>query len=125
MASHDKHQALFAALVTSYTSQAMVCLGKIANPQTGETERDLEQASALIDVLGMLEAKTTNNLSDEEASMLRQSLSMLRLNYVDESQKREEPEDTGGADAGGAEASAGDDEAETSRTSPTADTSEG
>lgn len=111
--SAEKHRALFGALVTSYTSQTMACLGKIPNPQTGKIERDLEQASVLIDMLHMLEAKTAGNLEDDEASMLRQSLSMLRLNYVDEVQKPAEQ-------ATGAEA--GDEDAEASAAS---DTTEG
>lgn len=88
----EKHQALFGALVSSYTSQAMVCLGKLANPITGDVERDLEQASVLIDMLHMLEVRTEGNLTDEEAAALRQSLSMLRLNYVEEVNKPKEAE---------------------------------
>lgn len=83
----EKHQALFSALVASYSGQAMICLGKIANPQTGEIERDLDQASMFIDMLQMLEARTEGNLTDDESSALRQSLSMLRLNFVEEKNK--------------------------------------
>jgi hypothetical protein len=104
----EKHRALFGALVTSYASQAMVCLGKLANPATGEVERDLEHASVLIDMLQMLEAKTEGNRTDDETSMLRQSLSMLRLNYVDEVQ-RPAPATAGpsGSDPEGSSAGAG------------------
>jgi hypothetical protein len=82
---------LFAALVSGYATQAMVGLGKVANPLTGQVERDLDQARALIDLLEMLEAKTEGNRSDEESSFLRQTLSMLRLNFVDEKNKGESP----------------------------------
>lgn len=105
----EKHQALFSALVSSYTTQAMVCLGKMGNPQTGEIERDLHQASMLIDMLEMLEARTEGNVTDEERSALRQALSMLRLNYVEERNKpesdaatsaeRDDSEDASGDDA--------------------------
>ena len=110
----EKHQALFGALVQSYTSQAMVCLGKMANPMTGEQDRDLDQASMLIDMLSMLEARTEGNLTGEESQLLRQSLSMLRLNYVEEKNKPDasgEGEDAGApaetpdAESPGAEAS--------------------
>jgi hypothetical protein len=94
MSSFSKNEHLFAALVSGYATQAMVGLGKVANPLTGAIERDLDQARALIDLLEMLEAKTEGNRSDEESSFLRQTLSTLRLNFVDEKNKGETPVST-------------------------------
>jgi len=104
----EKHRALFGALVQSYTSQALVCLGKMANPMTGEQERDLDQASMLIDMLQMLEARTEGNLTPEESSMMQQSLSMLRLNYVEEKNKPAPSTDDSEESEGGEEADASD-----------------
>ena len=80
----ERNEAMFAALISGYATQAMVGLGKIASPITGKIERDLEQARAMIDILQMLEAKTEGNRTDAETGALRQSLSMLRLNFVEE-----------------------------------------
>ena len=80
----ERNEAMFAALISGYATQAMVGLGKIASPITGEIERDLEQARAMIDILEMLEAKTEGNRTEAETGALRQALSMLRLNFVEE-----------------------------------------
>jgi len=87
----SKHDQLFAAMISGYATQAMAGLGKIANPLTGNVERDLLQARAMIDLLEMLEVKTEGNRDAETSSFLRHTLSMLRLNYVDEAGKGEEP----------------------------------
>lgn len=87
--SHDHKQALFAAMISGYTTQAFVALGKMANPVSGEMERDLEHARVMIDMLEMLEAKTEGNRNDQETSALRQSISTLRLNFVEEMNKKD------------------------------------
>jgi hypothetical protein len=58
-------------------------------------------AQMFIDQLEMLEAKTKNNLSKQEASLLRQSLTSVRLAFVetvneqgDEPQRRRDTEST-------------------------------
>ncbi len=103
--SDEKLEAYFTAMISGYATQAMVSLGKIANPVSGELERDIEQAGAMIDILTMIEAKTEGNRSESESSTLRQLLSTLRLNYVEEANKPE-PE------ASGSEAESVDDEDE-------------
>lgn len=75
--------ALFAQLVMQQSNMAMLLLGKVPNPQTGETIRDIEAARLFIDQLEMLEAKTKGNLSKEEDQLLKQSLMSLRMAFVD------------------------------------------
>ena len=75
--------ALFAQMVLQQTNMAMMLLGKIANPQTGESMHDPDAASFFIDQLDMLEAKTRGNLSKEEAALLKQSLTTLRMTFVE------------------------------------------
>jgi hypothetical protein len=75
--------ALFAQLVMQQSNMAMLLLGKVPNPQTGETIRDIEAARLFIDQLEMLEAKTKGNLSKEEDRLLKQSLMALRMAFVD------------------------------------------
>jgi hypothetical protein len=85
----------FAQLVLMMHDMAWQQLGKTANPITGKPQRNLEGAKFFIDVLGALEEKTKGNLSDEESQLLSQILSTLRLNYVDEANKPDEPEADG------------------------------
>ena len=74
---------LFAEMVVQQTNMAMIFLGKTPHPQTGKTHRDLDAARLFIDQLEMLEVKTKGNLSKEEDALLKQSLSHLRLSFVE------------------------------------------
>lgn len=92
-ASRDERlSALFAQLVLQQTNMALMLLGRIANPQTGETLRDPEAASLFIDQLEMLEAKTRGNLSKDEEALLKQSLMSLRLAFVEVVNSPETPD---------------------------------
>ena len=84
---------MFSQLVISLQMGAMQQMGKIASPITGKVERDLQMAKTSIDMLSMLEAKTKGNLSDEESMFLRHVLYELRMNFVDESNKKDDKAD--------------------------------
>jgi len=75
--------ALFAQLVIQQANMAMMLLGKVPHPETGQTIKDTEAARLFIDQLEMLESKTKGNLSKEESGLLKQSLMSLRLAFVD------------------------------------------
>ena len=75
--------ARFMQLVLQQTNMALMLLGQIANPHTGETMRDTEAARFFIDQLEMLEAKTRGNLGPEETKLLKQSLMSLRMAFVE------------------------------------------
>jgi hypothetical protein len=81
----------FLQLLWSLQAGAMIQLGKIASPVSGQIERDLSQARATIDLLEALKVKTEGNLAAEEKSLLDRALYDLRLNYVDESAKDQQP----------------------------------
>jgi uncharacterized protein DUF1844 len=74
---------LFAEMVVQQSNMAMIFLGKAPHPQTGKTHRDLDAARLFIDQLEMLDVKTKGNLTKEEDALLKQSLSHLRLAYVE------------------------------------------
>lgn len=78
--------ALFAQLVIQQANMAMLLLGKVPHPQTGETVRDMEAARLFIDQLEMLETKTKGNLNKEENQLLKQSLMSLRMAFVEAAQ---------------------------------------
>ena len=54
------------------------------NPFTEKIERDLMQARLSIDMLEMLQERTSGNLTGEESRFLTHVLTELRLNYVAE-----------------------------------------
>ena len=87
---------LYISIMMSLEASAMQSLGKIANPMTGKIERNLEQARMTIDMVEMLEKKTSGNLTADEENMTKRILYQLRMNYVDEvnadSKKSEEEE---------------------------------
>jgi hypothetical protein len=75
--------ALFANLVIQQTNMAFMFLGRVPHPETGEIIRDLESAQFFIDQLDMIEAKTKGNLDKREEGLLKQSLTSLRMAFVE------------------------------------------
>ena len=75
---------LFLGLVHSFQAAAMQQMGKIMNPFTQQVERDMKQAQLSIDMLEMLQERTSGNLTGEESRFLTHVLTELRLNYVAE-----------------------------------------
>jgi len=86
----DKDQMLFTNLIIMFQTAAMQHLGKLKNPMTDKTERDIEQAKISIDILDMIQRKTEGNLEEYEKKLLKSVLHELRLNYVYERDKKEE-----------------------------------
>ncbi|MBI4013319.1 MAG: DUF1844 domain-containing protein [Candidatus Rokubacteria bacterium] len=63
-------------------SEALVHLGQVPDPMTGQPHRDLEQAQFTIDLLAMLQEKTQGNRTAEESGVLEEILATLRMAYV-------------------------------------------
>lgn len=83
----SREAALFLQLVLGLQQAAMIALGKLMNPMSRTIERNLEGAKDTIDTLGAIEARTRGNLEPDEARVLSQVLTDLRMNYVDELKK--------------------------------------
>jgi hypothetical protein len=75
--------ALFANLVIQQTNMAFMFLGRVPHPETGEVVQDFESAKFFIDQLEMIEAKTKGNLDKREEGLLKQSLTGLRMAFVE------------------------------------------
>lgn len=88
--SIKKEDQLFLHMVSTFAQSAWISLGKIKNPVTDKTERNLEQATFYIDLLDMLQTKMKGNLSEWEEQFLLHSVSELKLNYLDEKKKEAE-----------------------------------
>lgn len=73
----------FPTFILSLASSVQISLGLVPNPMTGHIESDLMHAKQTIDILGMLEEKTADNLAPEESGLLKQILFQLRMQYVE------------------------------------------
>lgn len=78
----DLPPASLSMLITTFYSQAMMALGVMPHPATGEKNTDLQMAKHFIDTLEMLEEKTKGNTDDEENKMFDEVLHLLRMAYV-------------------------------------------
>jgi len=75
----------FATFVVSLNASALLHLGAIEDPTTGQTNKNLAMAKQTIDILSLLQEKTEGNLAAEEKNLLKNILYDLRIIYVKES----------------------------------------
>lgn len=73
---------MFLQLVLQFQSAALIQLGQVKNPQTNKFEKNLKQAQYFINMLDMLQQKTEGNLNTEEAKMLSDTVSSLKITFV-------------------------------------------
>lgn len=74
--------ASFATLVTSIGTQALMTLGQIADPASGQAIYHPDLARHHIDSLVVLQEKTDGNLTEDEKEMLDQFIQELRQIFV-------------------------------------------
>jgi uncharacterized protein DUF1844 len=72
----------FSSFVISLGSSSLMLMGEQLDPQQPPMPPNLPQAKDIIDLLSVLEAKTTGNLTTEEQAVLRDMLYALRMKYV-------------------------------------------
>ena len=89
-----KEQQLFMYVVGTFQSSARIALGKMKNPMTDKIEKNLDQASYYIDLLDMLQSKTKGNVSEYEEQMLINTVSELKMNFIDEQKNPNNPGET-------------------------------
>ena len=75
--------ATFEFLIHTLFTQALMALGRIPNPITKQSLKNLATARHFIDTLVMLEAKTQGNLTTEERQLLEEIQHQLRTMYVE------------------------------------------
>lgn len=74
--------ASFDLLVTGFVTEAMVALGQLPHPVSGQFDPDQEQARYAIDMLDVLAEKTKGNLEPAEERGLREVLHQLRMAFI-------------------------------------------
>src|SRR6266852_914917 len=98
----EMNSALFANMVVQQTNMALMFLGRVPHPESGQHIQDLDAARMFIDQLEMLEAKTKGNLDKRETTLLKQSLTALRMAFVEAANQTPAPD--AGKEAAGASA---------------------
>ena len=74
----------FEALIVSLATTAAVHFGDVADPASGEKSKpNLDAAGHAIEMLALLQEKTSGNLTDKEEQFLQQILYELRMRYVE------------------------------------------
>jgi len=63
-------------------TEALIALGEAPDPVTGQQQRELTHASALIDLLSLLRDKTQGHRSAKETGTLEDLIYDLQLKYV-------------------------------------------
>lgn len=76
-------KADFQTLVGTLVSQALMYMGAFPDPETGKAVVSIEYARFHIDLIAVLEEKTKNNITAEEAHELQQVVAELRMRYVE------------------------------------------
>lgn len=73
----------FELLLTMLATEALVALGLVPHPVTGQPQVHREQAKYLIDMLDVLRAKTQGNLTPGEQQLIESLLHQLRLAFIE------------------------------------------
>jgi len=76
----------FIEFVMMHAQNAALFLGQIPNPKTGQGEVNLDLAKMFIDQLEMIQEKTRGNLTPDETTVLKNTLSNLQMLYVEVAQ---------------------------------------
>jgi hypothetical protein len=76
--------ATFDFLIHTLFTQALMALGRIPNPITNKTHKNLATARHFVDTLKMLEQKTAGNLTEEERRVLEEMQHQLRMQILAE-----------------------------------------
>jgi len=93
--------ASFVAFIMSIASNAASALGMMEHPVTHQREVDVELGKHWIDVLGMLQKKTSGNVTPQEKRMLEGLLADLRMQYVSLVNSPQQPRKFTGSDITG------------------------
>ncbi len=82
----EVHDALppmdFSQFILSFGTTALIDLGEVPHPDTGQVELNLASAQQTINMLIMLKSRTKGNLTHEEDQLLSKLVVDLQLKFV-------------------------------------------
>jgi hypothetical protein len=94
LSTEEREKFLFSFLIMSYQTSALMQMGQLKDPHTQKVERNLDNAKLSIDILGMLQQKTKNNLTKDEADLLENILRELKLAFIKETSSAQQSKKT-------------------------------
>jgi len=74
---------IFMTFLAGLAQQALMQLGEMENPYSGQAELDLQGARYTVELLNTIAVKTKGNLTEEEAQSLGATIQDLRQRYVE------------------------------------------
>ena len=80
-------RSVLALFMGELRNLAWLRMGLVANPMTGEIEKDLAQAQLAINTVGFLADQLEPHVAPEERLPLKAMVSDLRLNFVEQSKR--------------------------------------
>lgn len=81
MADTPQADSRFKDFILLQAQNAGLFLGQLPHPATGERSVNLQAARSVLDCLEMLPAKTSGNLTSDEAELLEKALINIRALY--------------------------------------------
>ena len=84
-AGPEELEARFDLFISGLAMETLIATGDMPHPVTRKPAADLKRAKYLIDLLGVLEEKTRNNLNVDEGRLLTDALYQLRMRYLNKS----------------------------------------
>jgi len=75
----------FSSIVYPFYTQALLKLGLLDHPANSKSEKNLELARRLIDILDLLKERTNGNLKPEEEAFIQTCLQQLKAGYLEKS----------------------------------------
>ena len=75
----------FGNFLMSLAHSALINLGVVEHPESGEKQVDLPSAKQTIEIIEMLKEKTTGNLDEDEQKLIGSLLYELRISFVNAS----------------------------------------
>jgi len=79
--AEQKEAKVFMTFLAGLAQQALMQLGQMPNPYTGQAELDVNGARYTIELLAVVQKKTKGNLSAEENQMLTGTIQDLKMAY--------------------------------------------
>lgn len=73
----------FSTFIFSLFSSALIQMGEMADPMTGQFDKNLQAAQQTIDIIDMMISKTRGNLTEEEEKLIKSASAELKWKYLD------------------------------------------
>jgi len=81
--AEEQRSKIFLTFLAGLAQQALMQLGDIPSPFSGQREVDLQGARYTIELLTTLQVKTKGNLTNDEAESLESAIGDLKMRYVE------------------------------------------